>query len=124
MVINAVDEEASIELRDPATGALFAACPVKRDGPPAVQKGTVYTDCMSVDRFSWSSRYIVVDSSRYFVLRVVDQKSGAECICIHWWWLLDGAVTGTASRPPRLHWHRVREPQRRVRLQRGHGRFH
>ncbi|KAJ0412208.1 hypothetical protein ATCC90586_005821 [Pythium insidiosum] len=56
LVINATDDEASIELRDPATGSLFAACPIKRDGPPAVQK--------------------VVDSSRYFVLRVVDQKSG------------------------------------------------
>ncbi|TMW62215.1 hypothetical protein Poli38472_009708 [Pythium oligandrum] len=56
LVINASDDEASIELRDPNTGDLFAACPIKRDGPPAVQK--------------------VVDSSRYFVLRVVDQKSG------------------------------------------------
>jgi hypothetical protein len=41
MVINATDDDASIELRDPNTGALFAACPVKRDGPPAVQKGAL-----------------------------------------------------------------------------------
>ncbi|DAZ95776.1 TPA: hypothetical protein N0F65_010278 [Lagenidium giganteum] len=56
LVITSVDDQATIELRDPSNGSLFAACPIKKDGPPAVQK--------------------VVDSSRYFVLRVVDQKSG------------------------------------------------
>uniref|UniRef100_K3X1F0 NECAP PHear domain-containing protein n=1 Tax=Globisporangium ultimum (strain ATCC 200006 / CBS 805.95 / DAOM BR144) TaxID=431595 RepID=K3X1F0_GLOUD len=56
LVISSIDDNALIELKDANTGALFAACPIKKDGPPAVQK--------------------VVDSSRYFVLRVVDQNSG------------------------------------------------
>ncbi|GAB9470369.1 hypothetical protein Gpo141_00007616 [Globisporangium polare] len=56
LVISSVDDNALIELKDATTGALFAACPIKKDGPPAVQK--------------------VVDSSRYFVLRCVDQNTG------------------------------------------------
>ncbi|TYZ58907.1 hypothetical protein PybrP1_009511 [[Pythium] brassicae (nom. inval.)] len=56
LVISSIDDSALIELKDASTGALFAACPIRKDGPPAVQK--------------------VVDSSRYFVLRVVDQNSG------------------------------------------------
>lgn len=40
LVISSMDEDAVIELKDANTGALFAACPIKKDGPPAVQKGT------------------------------------------------------------------------------------
>ncbi|KAH9140497.1 hypothetical protein AeRB84_015276 [Aphanomyces euteiches] len=56
LVISAINDATQIQLRDAKTGALFAACPISKDGPPAVQK--------------------VVDSSRYFVLRLVDAKSG------------------------------------------------
>ncbi|ETW07956.1 hypothetical protein H310_02342 [Aphanomyces invadans] len=56
LVISAINDATQIQLRDAKTGALFAACPISKDGPPAVTK--------------------VVDSSRYFVLRVVDAKSG------------------------------------------------
>ncbi|CCI41108.1 unnamed protein product [Albugo candida] len=56
LTIFSCDEDLMIELRDSSNGSLFAACPMKRNGPTAVQK--------------------VVDSSRYFVLRVVDQNSG------------------------------------------------
>ncbi|KAE9009888.1 hypothetical protein PF005_g11496 [Phytophthora fragariae] len=54
--VSSVGEDAVIELKDPNTGVLFAACPIKAGGPPAIQK--------------------VVDSSRYFVLRAVDRASG------------------------------------------------
>ncbi|KAL4128588.1 hypothetical protein KRP22_009491 [Phytophthora ramorum] len=54
--VSSVGEDALIELKDPNTGVLFAACPIKAGGPPAIQK--------------------VVDSSRYFVLRAVDRVSG------------------------------------------------
>ncbi|KAG7386484.1 Adaptin ear-binding coat-associated protein 2 [Phytophthora pseudosyringae] len=54
--VSSVGEDAVIELKDPNTGTLFAACPIKAGGPPAIQK--------------------VVDSSRYFVLRAVDRTSG------------------------------------------------
>ncbi|POM57550.1 Adaptin ear-binding coat-associated protein 1 NECAP-1 [Phytophthora palmivora] len=47
--VSSVGEDAVIELKDPNTGALFAACPIKAG---------------------------VVDSSRYFVLRAVDRVSG------------------------------------------------
>jgi Protein of unknown function (DUF1681) len=40
LMIKASDESAAIELRESATGDLFAACPIKRDGPQAVIKGT------------------------------------------------------------------------------------
>ncbi|KAF1777239.1 NECAP-1, N-terminal [Phytophthora cactorum] len=53
--VSSVGEDAVIELKDPNTGALFAACPIKAGGPSAIQK--------------------VVDSSRYFVLRAVDRVS-------------------------------------------------
>nr|CCA14368.1 conserved hypothetical protein [Albugo laibachii Nc14] len=56
LTVFSCDDDIMIELRDSTTGDLFAACPMKRNGPTAVQK--------------------VVDSSRYFVLRVVDQNSG------------------------------------------------
>ncbi|OQR95290.1 hypothetical protein THRCLA_07988 [Thraustotheca clavata] len=56
LVISEINGETQVQLRDPKTGTLFAACPISKDGPPAVQK--------------------VVDSSRYFVLRIVDAKSG------------------------------------------------
>ncbi|KAF0773275.1 hypothetical protein AaE_002188 [Aphanomyces astaci] len=56
LVISSINDATQIQLRDPKTGALFAACPISKDGPPAVTK--------------------VVDSSRYFVLRLVDPKSG------------------------------------------------
>ncbi|KAF1315755.1 Adaptin earbinding coat-associated protein, partial [Globisporangium splendens] len=56
LVVSSIHDNALIELKDANTDALFAACPTKKDGPPAAQK--------------------VVDSSRYFVLRVVDQNSG------------------------------------------------
>ncbi|KAF0689039.1 Aste57867_19454 [Aphanomyces stellatus] len=56
LTISAINDETQIQLRDPKTGGLFAACPISKSGPPAVQK--------------------VVDSSRYFVLRLVDAKSG------------------------------------------------
>ncbi|KAG7395388.1 Adaptin ear-binding coat-associated protein 2 [Phytophthora boehmeriae] len=56
MQVSSVGEDAVIELKDSTTGALFAACPIKAGGPPAIQK--------------------VVDSSRYFVLRAVDRASG------------------------------------------------
>lgn len=54
--VSSIGEDAVIELKDPNTGVLFAACPIKAGGPPAIQK--------------------VVDSSRYFVLRAVDRTSG------------------------------------------------
>jgi len=41
LVISSMDEDAVIELKDANTGALFAACPIKKDGPPAVQKGAI-----------------------------------------------------------------------------------
>ncbi|KAJ8550317.1 hypothetical protein ON010_g10753 [Phytophthora cinnamomi] len=37
--VSSVGEDAVIELKDPNTGALFAACPIKAGGPPAIQKG-------------------------------------------------------------------------------------
>ncbi|GMF14619.1 unnamed protein product [Phytophthora lilii] len=36
--VSSVGEDAVIELKDPNTGALFAACPIKAGGPPAIQK--------------------------------------------------------------------------------------
>ncbi|EQC30600.1 hypothetical protein SDRG_11655 [Saprolegnia diclina VS20] len=56
LVISVVNDVTQVQLRDPKTGGLFAACPILKDGTPSVQK--------------------VVDSSRYFVLRIVDAKSG------------------------------------------------
>ncbi|KUF99345.1 hypothetical protein AM588_10008472 [Phytophthora nicotianae] len=37
--VSSVGEDAVIELKDPNTGVLFAACPIKAGGPPAIQKG-------------------------------------------------------------------------------------
>jgi hypothetical protein len=37
--VSSVGDDALIELKDPNTGALFAACPIKAGGPPAIQKG-------------------------------------------------------------------------------------
>ncbi|KAF1777255.1 NECAP-1, N-terminal [Phytophthora cactorum] len=37
--VSSVGEDAVIELKDPNTGALFAACPIKAGGPSAIQKG-------------------------------------------------------------------------------------
>lgn len=45
LVISSVDDNALIELKDVTTGALFAACPIKKDGPPAVQKGICVRVC-------------------------------------------------------------------------------
>ncbi|KAF1790075.1 NECAP-1, N-terminal [Phytophthora cactorum] len=36
--VSSVGEDAVIELKDPNTGALFAACPIKAGGPSAIQK--------------------------------------------------------------------------------------
>lgn len=40
LIISSIGDEALIELKDPANGTLFAACPIKKDGSQAVQKGT------------------------------------------------------------------------------------
>ncbi|OQR90389.1 hypothetical protein ACHHYP_05560 [Achlya hypogyna] len=56
LVISVVNDVPQVQLRDSKTGELFAACPILKDGTPSVQK--------------------VVDSSRYFVLRIVDANSG------------------------------------------------
>ncbi|RLN48766.1 hypothetical protein BBJ28_00012747 [Nothophytophthora sp. Chile5] len=36
--VSSIGDDALIELKDPNTGVLFAACPIKIGGPPAVQK--------------------------------------------------------------------------------------
>ncbi|KAL0587386.1 hypothetical protein ABG067_003004 [Albugo candida] len=74
LTIFSCDEDLMIELRDSSNGSLFAACPMKRNGPTAVQKGLRLCDkerCRTHLHLT-----TVVDSSRYFVLRVVDQNSG------------------------------------------------
>lgn len=39
LIISSIGDDALIELKDPANGTLFAACPIKKDGSQAVQKG-------------------------------------------------------------------------------------
>lgn len=76
LTIFSCDEDLMIELRDSSNGSLFAACPMKRNGPTAVQKGLRLCDkerCRTHLHLT-----TVVDSSRYFVLRVVDQNSGRK----------------------------------------------
>jgi len=54
LVIRAQGETCIIRLEDPNTGAVFAVCPVNTTGPQAVEP--------------------VLDSSRYFVLRIEDGR--------------------------------------------------
>lgn len=54
--------EAAVKLITPETGKLFAVAPVRRDGPPAAEK--------------------VTDSSRYFALRIENDKGAWRALAL------------------------------------------